>query len=79
MIFSVSLEDVVLMQFTGLFDKNGKQIFEGDIIKNEYNEMSDVRFDNGRFYYNKGINWGEIDSESVEVIGNIWENPELVK
>ena len=64
-----------LMQFTGLHDKNGREIFEGDILLGN----SVVTFLGGRFiaYFNDG-KWEDIGSHS-EVIGNVWENPELVQ
>lgn len=75
----VSVEDNTLGQFTGLTDKNGKKIFEGDIVKwNEkewgrpYNEL--VEFDY------ELLTMREHDYEQwCEVIGNIHDNPELLK
>ena len=74
-------EEIILMQYTGLKDKNGVEIYEGDIIKgtkeNEYKGQSDVFF---------GYNWnlqpfsylGVWDMNKFEVIGNIYENKELL-
>lgn len=44
-------------QFTGLLDKNGNKIFEGDIIKNKYNQINEIKF--GKF----------IDTKSHEQVG----------
>jgi uncharacterized phage protein (TIGR01671 family) len=83
-------KDLRVMQFTGLHDKNGKEIYEGDIIRCRFIDSSDghchdIYFHNGDFR----IRWtmfrlSELfdfmeDKESLEVIGNIYENPELLK
>ena len=95
------IDEVKLMQFTGLKDKNGKDIYEGDIIKvhdlEEDEEIRDEDFigvfiydkENLRFQFDEKYlgyideigfivtsNW--LDYE-YEVIGNIYENPELLK
>ena len=74
-------EDYVVMQFTGLVDKNGKEIYEGDIFQ----------FFNGNnqpvFSCPSVVEWVESDArfsawsprENAVIIGNIYENPELLK
>ncbi|HGA1994709.1 TPA: YopX family protein [Streptococcus agalactiae] len=82
-----SFDDEYLMQSTGLKDKNGVEIFEGDVVKLQYTITSDLEF----FKVNqfRGGSW-RIDNrrrgsdlwlrnEDCEVIGNIHENPELLE
>jgi len=64
----------ILLFFTGLKDRNGKEIYEGDVICNmRYSPQEQI------------VKWGEGKYEGIwnykeaEVIGNIYENPELIK
>lgn len=75
--------DRIMMQFTGLKDKNGKEIYEGDIICKDGNKF-EVRWDIDCWgyldipgYYVRG-QLGELFC-LCEVIGNKYENPELLK
>jgi len=72
--------DQILMQSTGLKDKNGVEIFEGDIIVWEYSEKpQEVFWDNSicGFSTKHYHLWRTV--KKVKVIGNIYENPELLE
>ena len=76
------------MQFTGLTDINGKEIYEGDVLNFGNNNPVEVKFENGAFtVFSEPLGW-DFDSEDIpiltdfkycEIIGNVFENPELVK
>lgn len=91
-------ENYIVMQFTGLKDKNSNNIFEGDIcvyIDDGEKKKGFVRFDGGRFEIGKhngyGGDWDDLGmllhsywnnkeaQNSLEVIGNIYENKELLE
>lgn len=81
--------DLNLMQSTGLKDKNGKEIFEGDIlhhqIQTDYTFIVKYDKDNGRWYGDGLSRTYRIDIAKrflpyyYKVIGNIYENPELLE
>lgn len=84
--YSIFADAKTLGQYTGLKDKNGKKIFEGDFIKARHNdELYKVHWEWFRFiiedkYGNMILPvQGAIDHFECEVIGNIYDNPELLK
>ena len=89
----VEEKDAVLMQFTGLKDKNGKEIYEGDVMQDKnvlmkgVDEFGEMVFKDGKFQLKihmvgkDGYNYFDLINcwDDFEIIGNIYENPELLK
>ena len=78
--------DVEFMQYTGLEDKNGKEIYEGDILFESFGERYyKVVFENGSFraefkgdFEEYSFDLIDVVAQGCEVLGNIYENPELL-
>ena len=83
----MSFDEIKLTQSTGLFDRNGKEVFVGDIVKCTRGCPHEVYIEKeqaGTFIggmpavYLKGLNVGYAWTGSEEIIGNIYENNELL-
>ena len=76
-------------QFTGLFDKNGKEIYEGDVLMFQISVKRVVGYEDSHracfslldqhLHYSSSFGSGTYESFYCEVIGNIHDNPELLK
>ena len=77
------LGEMVLMEHFGMYDKKGKKIYEGDIIKCGQKGVCSVEFFQGAFTFCNLRNWLDEwnwadDTHRFEVIGNIYENGDLL-
>lgn len=73
-------KEFALMQYTGLKDKNGKEIYEGDIVPTPWGK-SVITWSNdfAGFFAKRGGTHIALTEFQAEVIGNIYENPKLVE
>lgn len=84
------VDEDTICQYTGLTDKNGKKIFEGDILRHADETILKTAWNDRKYGFAaqcakgsvllKDCKWGlwEFESDEVEVIGNVFDNPELL-
>lgn len=88
--YNVDIDNKFVQQFTSLKDKNGKEIYEGDIVKykrrggvvaDEKEYISTVEWDNKFVCFKLGEHFGfeRVLGFTMEIVGNIFENPDLLK
>lgn len=82
LIFMAQKHEWPLMQFTGLKDKNGKEIYEGDVARYVDNDtVYEIIYKEHGFIANNNDKYVPgvlVFLDQVEIIGNKWENPELL-
>ena len=74
------LNEIEVTQFTGLHDKSGKEIYEGDILEHEYESEYGPILHTDKVIYHGGAFYPICEKPETEfkVIGNIYQNPELL-
>jgi len=85
----ISMTHYTVMQYTGLRDKNGKEIYEGDVLKDTYDTLTRVvwwpngcwALEDGECYMDGWSYAFNLDADVAGkiIVGNIYENPELVE
>lgn len=84
--YIIEVRTETVSQFTGLLDKNGIRVFEGDILRIDDKSLAYVDFSDDCMFtwecvdciYGTYRNALRNDSQKYEIVGNIWDNPDLV-
>lgn len=85
--WDIPSDDYIIQQFTGEYDKNKKEIYEGDIIRSYSEEFINENYTGEVVFVDAGYHvkvnekdyMGIWSGDDIEVIGNIFETPELLK
>lgn len=80
--YAIENENITVMQFTGQLDKNGKEVYDGDVLDDGSfvvwrNDLSSFAIRKSNWMYDHYFGEGVIAGQ-YEVIGNIYQNPELL-
>lgn len=84
-LYTAEVDPKTIGQYTGVTDTNGRKIFEGDIVWDNYEEERGVvQWDNdtARFiiiYSTLTVDFDSVCGEGLEIVGNVYDNPELIK
>lgn len=75
---SMNYDEIELMQYTGIKDKNGKEIYEGDIVVNSDGDFGYVFFKDGSYNVRHDVYTGYLFAWDYEIKESIYENPEIL-